>query len=116
MRPFFDTTTSPTAQVDALAESLPKGSKCSADGACTSGACAQTYCCDRPCTGACESCDVPGKEGTCTVLTGAVGTGKAACTGTGSCAGTCDGSSPTCTFPTTECVTASCTGGVATPQ
>ncbi|MGZ6084724.1 MAG: hypothetical protein ACXWUE_14730 [Polyangiales bacterium] len=109
-------TKSPTAQVDALAEALPKGSKCSASGACTSGACAQSYCCDRPCTGACESCDVPGKEGTCTILTGAVGSGKAACSGSGGCAGTCDGSSPSCTFPVTECVSASCVGGVATAQ
>src|SRR5262249_32660691 len=68
------------------------------------------------CTGSCESCSVPGKEGTCTFVTGSAATGRAACAGSGACQGRCDGFSSSCTFTTGECVAGSCSGGGATTQ
>ncbi len=42
------------------------GAKCGGDSACgTAGGCVDGYCCDKPCAGLCEACDVKGLEGTC---------------------------------------------------
>ncbi|MCU0698190.1 MAG: hypothetical protein MUC96_16925 [Myxococcaceae bacterium] len=46
----------------------PLGQPCSSGSTCASGVCAQGRCCDRSCSGACESCDQPGRQGQCAVL------------------------------------------------
>jgi alpha-tubulin suppressor-like RCC1 family protein len=68
--------------------------------------------CDRPCTGVCESCNLPGHEGVCTFLTGA-----GACQGGGTvCAGSCDGNHSECVYPTVSCAPARCQAGVSYPE
>ncbi|MBI4701517.1 MAG: hypothetical protein HY744_10215 [Deltaproteobacteria bacterium] len=42
------------------------GASCVAPGECASGLCVDGYCCNDACEGTCISCNVPGKEGTCT--------------------------------------------------
>jgi Regulator of chromosome condensation (RCC1) repeat len=83
---------------------------------CTIGTCVDTWCCNDPCTGKCEACDVAGSEGTCVPVTGAPH-GTRLCNGdqSGPCAGSCDGiHGGVCQFGTAECSPASCAGGVAT--
>src|SRR5262249_52706076 len=70
------------------------GSLCSAGSDCTSGNCSlDGYCCDMPCTGRCEACDVGVNRGTCTPIT--FGQPEAShggnCTGFGTdmCGGSC---------------------------
>ena len=47
------------------------GATCTAANQCKSGFCAQGICCDKSCTGACQSCALSGTVGTCTnVATG----------------------------------------------
>ena len=43
----------------------PAGGTCTATTDCMSGFCQQGICCMTACTGTCQSCAVPGKEGTC---------------------------------------------------
>jgi hypothetical protein len=92
-----------------------KGQSCSAVASgCISGTtCADGYCCDKACSGACEACDISGTLGTCTPLPSGSSphSGHPTCTGAdATCNGQCNGTSNTCTYPTTECGTASCTG------
>jgi hypothetical protein len=48
-----------------------RGAACSSNAECKSNICAQGYCCDKSCSGACQSCGLPGTLGTCTnVATG----------------------------------------------
>ena len=43
------------------------GAKCGGDSACgTAGGCVDGYCCDKPCAGLCQACNLSGKEGVCT--------------------------------------------------
>ncbi len=81
------------------------GQACSGDGStCLSGFCADGVCCDAACNGGCDVCNVPGKEGTCTVATkGTAGTAP-------SCAPyVCDGKANAC--PTTCATLADCADG-----
>ncbi|HEX7669348.1 MAG TPA: hypothetical protein VF395_07195, partial [Polyangiaceae bacterium] len=76
-------------------------------------------CCSSPCSGQCQACNLAGKEGVCSPVTGAPHGIRASCTTDGTaCGGTCDGTSPNCTYPvaTTRCRTGSCTTGVATAE
>jgi hypothetical protein len=41
---------------------LPRGTACTSAGACATGFCVSSVCCDRACNGPCESC---GSDGTC---------------------------------------------------
>ncbi|HVZ71134.1 MAG TPA: hypothetical protein VHJ20_02060 [Polyangia bacterium] len=44
-----------------------QGAQCSSSDECQSNlSCAQGYCCDKPCAGACQSCALTGMLGTCT--------------------------------------------------
>ncbi|MFI5298039.1 MAG: FG-GAP repeat protein [Polyangiales bacterium] len=92
------------------------GVQCTADTNCGTGFCADGYCCDSACGGTCQACDVPGSQGTCTVLGfGATPHGaRAACAGAGvgkTCGPQCTGASDgNCHDPTssTSCGLASC--------
>lgn len=43
------------------------GFSCSQQNECLSNVCVDGYCCDSPCGGSCDSCNVSGNEGTCTL-------------------------------------------------
>lgn len=97
-----------------LLQALANGTACSSAGQCISGKCVDGVCCDNACTAACQACNVAGKEGTCSLVTGAPH-GSRTCAGTGACAGSCDGVTSICKLPTssTECAPASCSLGTA---
>jgi hypothetical protein len=64
-----------SVKVDAYQEWIEKnigakdGSSCSLDEDCASFQCQDGICCDQACSGACQSCRLPGSEGTCLPLT-----------------------------------------------
>ncbi|MBI2395589.1 MAG: hypothetical protein HYV09_38845 [Deltaproteobacteria bacterium] len=81
----------------------PMGSACVADGECTSAHCVDGRCCDKACNGACEACNLAGKLGTCSPVTGAPAAGHPSCAPAATCAaGACKTS---CTADTECCVT-----------
>ncbi len=96
----------------------PAGSVCGGANQCATGVCADGVCCGGACNGQCESCNLPGKAGTCSPVVGAPQGGRAACSSDGtSCGGACDGvARAACTYPgaATQCRSASCAGGTAT--
>ena len=59
----------------------------------TAGRCVDGYCCDKPCAGTCQGCNVPGKLGSCSLVPSAAPdpsakppcTGAKACDGKGQC-------------------------------
>lgn len=73
-----------------------QGDPCGPDDVCDTGNCVDGYCCDSPCTGQCQACDISTVLGTCTTVSDGTPHGmRAACNGTGTCGGLCDGASPT---------------------
>lgn len=81
----------------AHADNLPNGESCSVDGNCASTFCNSGICCDRACTGACETC-VGATPGTCTPLP--LGTTPAECHApSDACDGSCNGVDSECQFP-----------------
>ena len=81
------------------------GDPCSASNQCGSGICNtnDNVCCDDVCGDACESCKLPGLQGTCTVIADGQDP-ENECAGTGLCGGTCNGANQ-CKFPqpTVDC-------------
>src|SRR5207249_1308997 len=68
------------------------GAPCTGNGDCTGGHCSDGVCCDAACAGQCQACDVVGKVGTCSAVTGVPHGSRPACTNAGTaCGGTCDG-------------------------
>jgi len=51
------------------------GKACTYNASCASGICMDGRCCDKACLSTCYSCNVTGKEGTCSALTGDRDTG-----------------------------------------
>jgi MYXO-CTERM domain-containing protein len=100
------------------APKIDNGQKCAASDQCTSGACVDGYCCNSSCNGQCEACNVSGKEGSCTAVTGSPRGVRPACDSDGSaCGGKCDGKvRDGCTYPGSEvvCRNAACTNNAAT--
>jgi uncharacterized repeat protein (TIGR01451 family) len=96
---------------------LVDGNACQAGGDCRTGYCVDGVCCNEACNGQCEACDLSGRSGICSVVTGAPRGGRGDCAGDGSvCSGTCDGiSGRTCAFPgnTVTCRAPSCSSSVA---
>jgi hypothetical protein len=82
-----------------------KGQSCgAAPGGCIAGTtCADGYCCDGACSGACMACDLPGSQGTCAAVPAGGPHGSRSC-GSGACAGVCAGRSDgQCQYPTGTC-------------
>jgi len=101
------------------------GASCAAATECTSGLCAESVCCDKPCTGACVSCraehKVSGADGACGPIRADVDPKNLCAASTGTCAadGMCDGAGSCRSFAkagtacgTTTCVAGSVTGKV----
>ncbi|ADO69149.1 choice-of-anchor A family protein [Stigmatella aurantiaca] len=100
-----------------LSPKAPNGGTCSNANDCASGACVDGVCCNTACTGQCTACNVPGKAGTCSPVTGAPRGNRPACASDGSvCGGTCDGTGVSCSYPaaSTLCRAASCAGNTET--
>jgi len=97
---------------------LNPGAQCSQGNQCLNGDCVDGYCCNTTCNGQCEACNVKGKEGTCTAVTGTPVGERLKCSSDNSlCGGSCDGTTrSTCIYPGvgTSCRAASCDKGVAT--
>ncbi len=85
-------------------------------GECQGGlTCADGFCCNQACGGACEACDLPTKQGSCSPVVSGQPHHGPACLGAGTptCGGSCTSSSRTsCTVPpaTTKVVKATCSG------
>jgi MYXO-CTERM domain-containing protein len=96
--------------------SWSNGTGCTAETAaqCSSGNCVDGVCCESAtCTGACKSCNVAGKAGTCVLATPGTQvpgscSGDLACDATGACKAS---NGKTCTSGT-ECASGFCTEGV----
>lgn len=61
-------TPTPTATVTPTRTGIPDGGSCSDPADCTSGNCVDDVCCDTPCTGPGEACNLLGRQGTCTKI------------------------------------------------
>jgi hypothetical protein len=89
---------------------------CSTGDQCNSTYCVDGYCCEVPCAGQCQACDIKSFEGQCMAVTSGQPHGaRSHCLGldAGVCAGQCGtGSTTSCTYPgpSTQCSAQSCTG------
>ena len=84
---------------------LMNGAACDRDDACDSGHCVDQVCCDGPCPGKCQACDVSGFVGRCSQVVGQQPHGnRGACGSPGMCAGLCSTVPDRCTFPGGETV------------
>lgn len=122
---------------------LPAGAQCETGEQCVSGVCTTSHwcaagrgerysdtvkcagvlveadgvCCERPCTGVCESCNQPSFEGTCKPKKGDPEAGHGTCAGADEgCDGECDGNvGSECQFPGSvrTCSLAACVGTVS---
>jgi hypothetical protein len=101
----------------------PLGQPCAGGAECDSTLCVDGVCCGSACGTLCQSCNVPGSEGTCTPIPA----GKAPAAGAAQrCAGqpavtcgfdgTCDGNGGCRRFPAgTQCQSPSCSGATYVP-
>jgi MYXO-CTERM domain-containing protein len=113
----IDCTVDHVCRAGRCVEKIEDGGACSRAAECESGFCVDGVCCNSRCDGQCEACNVGGKRGTCSAVTGAPVGSRPACAGSGDCAGSCDGElRSACTYPgrDTPCRAAGCTDGVAT--
>jgi len=78
------------------------GTSCGEARECNSGNCVDYVCCDKPCSGSCQACDVAGRAGTCSTVTGAPHGTRTCPAGPDGCPGTCDGTSPACAVGTCD--------------
>jgi hypothetical protein len=100
------------------------GTACSSDLSCLGNLCVDGVCCNAPCAGQCEACDVPGAEGSCVPVSGAPHGDRPACaagTAEEPClAATCNGvvrdSCAALAGNDVVCRPGSCEDGVATLQ
>jgi hypothetical protein len=94
------------------------GSACTAGGQCQSGQCVDAFCCNLPCNGRCQACDVAGSEGRCTpIKAGDDPDNECALEAVATCGrdGTCDGQGACRKYPVgMQCMPGSCTGSMET--
>jgi hypothetical protein len=79
---------------------------------CGGRPCVDGYCCSSACAGPCDSCAIPGLEGSCTAVPGIACDDGNACTHGDLCGagGACAGTAITCDAMDTACLDYSCTG------
>ncbi|HSO41089.1 MAG TPA: kelch repeat-containing protein [Labilithrix sp.] len=84
----------------------PLGATCSTGADCDSDICSDGVCCDAPCAGQCQACNVTGKVGLCTTVTGAPHAPRKPCAGAGGlCGGACRGTNANaCSFADTQTI------------
>ena len=58
--------------LDTGAPLLANGASCQTGGACQSGKCVDSFCCDSDCTGQCQSCGESSSPGKCITISGGV--------------------------------------------
>jgi hypothetical protein len=98
----------------------PPGAVCLSTAECQSGLfCAQGYCCNSPCSGACQSCALPSSLGVCTNVPASQVDPTGQCTDKGatSCGtnGKCDGNAGCALYLSgTTCIGSSCPSGTST--
>lgn len=97
------------------AGSVGAATPCTSGRQCSSRRCVDGFCCNAACTGQCEACNVPGREGTCSPVTGTPVGNRQRCPGAGVCQAACDGVTRTrCAAfpgPETVCGASTCIGG-----
>lgn len=94
---------------------LAGGESCRKDSECATGHCADGWCCDRACDGACESCALGSHEGVCQLVEGDAAHGS--CPGKGECATSCDGKHAECDpIPEGRDCGSACQDGVLTSK
>ncbi|HVY40151.1 MAG TPA: hypothetical protein VHM31_19560 [Polyangia bacterium] len=113
-----DCVTGYTCQSGICTNLKPLGTTCALGTECLSGMCTEGVCCGSPSCGACASCNVTGKAGTCTALPPGTVVPASMCPdmGSASCGtnGTCDGTGHCATYPAgTTCAPAACMSGTA---
>jgi hypothetical protein len=91
------------------------GVACGGAGECTSGHCADGVCCATSCVGACVSCALPARPGTCSPISAGTPDPHGVCADQGapSCgtSGQCDGAGACAPYPAgTTCAVATCSG------
>ena len=93
------------------------GEVCTSSAECVSGQCVDGVCCNVPCDGQCQACDLKGSVGTCSAVAGPPHGARTSCGDPAtSCAGKCDGvGTQKCVYPAAggDCGNA-CTSGEAT--
>jgi hypothetical protein len=98
------------------------GVSCGIAAECNSGFCSQGFCCDKDCSGTCQSCALTGKVGTCSLVsagTPPVVASQCATQAASTCGtdGTCDGSGACRLFASgTVCVPGTCSTGATQVQ
>jgi hypothetical protein len=111
--------TSPNVCTATSCGKYPIGSACAANTDCNSNFCAQGYCCNTACTGACQSCALTNSIGTCTnVPSGQDPLAQCADAGATSCGnnGFCNGAGACQKYAAgTQCAPATCTGSTQAP-
>jgi hypothetical protein len=94
------------------------GSACTTGGQCQSGQCIDSFCCNLPCNGRCQACDVAGAEGRCTpIKAGDDPDNECAIEAVSTCGrdGSCDGQGNCRKYPVgLQCMPGSCTGSMET--
>jgi hypothetical protein len=93
------------------------GVACASGAECATGNCVDGVCCDSPCTGQCEACDLPGSGGTCSPVLGLPRGARPACVESGNLCtiGECTGEGrASCSLIIVDCFPVFCIDGVLT--
>ena len=95
----------------------PTSAVCTTDADCSSGHCTDGVCCNTACRGACVDCNVAGRSGTCTAISGSARDPHGICVdqGASGCGqnGTCNGLGGCADYPRdTQCLAPSCAGNI----
>jgi hypothetical protein len=107
----------PNTCLGAMCGKKQTGVSCMIGGECASGFCSQSVCCDKDCSGTCQSCVLAGKVGTCSLIpAGSPPLVQSQCPAAtpSTCLldGTCDGSGNCRNYPSgTTCVNQICSSG-----
>jgi hypothetical protein len=92
-------------------QTRPLGQPCAQNSDCASQNCVDGVCCNTPCSGFCQACNLPSSIGSCTQVPVGTDPRQTCPKGTGVCTATC-GQAGLCGFPdnSTTCKPADCEG------